>query len=248
MKIPRYLQVILGLTLLACVYVFWQDWFGQGATVGPVPDERPVRTRAANRQPGGQPNGPARFAARAARAPSGEYAKDLSSSSREASAARAQSASGGEQEAPALLKDHAGAISQAGGASGTDAPPAVNLFAAQSWASRPPETASAASLPASADTGQRASPSPPSSSFANPFRVTAEWRVPGQKSIVVIQGEGQSYVLCDACDVPGHIRPHQTFGSGYRLDEIGSQQVTLTKLPLKRRTVLPLTTSSPAKD
>lgn len=243
MKIPRYLQVLLGLTLLACAFLFWQDWFGPGAAGGGGADERSVRTRAANGQPGGPPG----LAARTARSPSGEYVRKFSPSPLAERAARTRSASDVEQDAPALPEDRAGAMSTAGGVSGADALPAVNLFAPQSWASRPAETTGAAPLPTPAGTGQRAAPLP-SSSFVNPFRVTAEWRVPGQKSIVVIEGEGQTYVLCDACDVPGHIRPHQTFGSGYQLDEIGSQQVALTKLPLKRRTVLPLTTSSPAKD
>nr|WP_218165411.1 hypothetical protein [Pseudomonas agarici] len=104
----------------------------------------------------------------------------------------------------------------------------VDLFPSQSWLPPPPPVAAA-------------KPSAPQAP-PMPFTVSAQWRYQGQSKIVVLQGQGVRYTLCQSCSVAGHIRPGATFDKGYRLDKLTDTRVVLTYLPLRQVTTLRLDT------
>lgn len=104
----------------------------------------------------------------------------------------------------------------------------VDLFPSQSWLPPPPPVAA---------TKPSAPQAPPM-----PFTVSAQWRYQGQSKIVVLQGQGVRYTLCQSCSVEGHIRPGATFGKDYRLDKLTDTRVVLTYLPLRQVTTLRLDT------
>lgn len=104
----------------------------------------------------------------------------------------------------------------------------VDLFPSQSWLPPPPPAAPT----------QHATPQAP----PMPFTVSAQWRYQGQSKIVVLQGQGVRYTLCQSCSVAGHIRPGATFDKGYRLDKLTDTRVVLTYLPLRQVTTLRLDT------
>ncbi|WP_157643948.1 hypothetical protein [Burkholderia ubonensis] len=241
MKLPRYLQILLGLTVLACGYLLWQDWSGHSATVGHVSGGRPVNAPAASvmrkapvaarRQPVSEAN--ARHPA-SDRQPMDTTAPRL----------------GPRPTAPQLAGNDNARPSEGSSDAVADAPP--NLFPAQSWmpSFAAPSATPAIALPdpaRSADRGVPPVPPPRLDNAGNPLRITAEWRYPGQGPAVAVEGGGNSYILCDACGLPGSIRPGQVFDSGYQLDAIDDRQVTLMQLRSKRKIVLPLALESIAR-
>ncbi|MGU7817030.1 hypothetical protein [Burkholderia sp. AW49-1] len=241
MKLPRYLQILLGLTVLACGYLFWQDWYGQSATVGRVSGERPVNAPAA---------GVTRKAPVAGRAQPVSEADAGHPASDRRSVDTTSSRIGRRPSVPQPAGDDIARRSE--GSSDAVAGAAPNLFPAQSWmpsSAAPSATPTMASLDPgrSADRGAPPVPPPRLDNAAHPLSITAEWRYPGQKTTVAVEGGGNSYILCDACGLAGSIRPGQVFDSGYQLDAIDDRQVTVMQLRSKRKIVLPLTLESIAK-
>lgn len=103
----------------------------------------------------------------------------------------------------------------------------VDLFPAQTWTPAPP--------PIVVDT---APPKPP----PLPFRVSAQWRYENQSKIVVLNGNGRQYTLCNRCSVPGRIVPGKMLDTHYRLDKLTDTAVVLTYMPLKHASTLRLDT------
>ncbi|CAD5203355.1 hypothetical protein [Pseudomonas sp. FEN] len=132
--------------------------------------------------------------------------------------------------APAAIPRVATAVPQqpTDAAAPSPAPSVVDLFPSQSWLPPPPPVE---------PTKPAAPQAPPM-----PFSVSAQWRYQGQSKIVVLQGQGVRYTLCQSCSVEGHIRPGATFDKGYRLDKLTDTSVVLTYLPLRQVTTLRLDT------
>ncbi|PQZ94002.1 MULTISPECIES: hypothetical protein [Pseudomonas] len=106
------------------------------------------------------------------------------------------------------------------------APVAVtDLFPAQTWTPPPP--------PAPVDNSP---PKPP----PLPFTVSAQWRYEHQANIVVLNGNGRQYTLCNRCSVPGRIVPGKMLDAHYRLDKLTDTAVVLTYMPLKHASTLRL--------
>ncbi|PIB57988.1 hypothetical protein [Pseudomonas sp. 2822-17] len=103
----------------------------------------------------------------------------------------------------------------------------VDLFPAQTWTPPPPV--------APVDTSP---PKPP----PLPFTVSAQWRYESQSKIVVLQGNGRQYTLCNRCSVPGRIVPGKMLDAHYRLDKLTDTAVVLTYMPLKHASTLRLDT------
>lgn len=102
----------------------------------------------------------------------------------------------------------------------------VDIFPAQTWLPPPPPP-----VPAS-----NQAVAPPSL----PFTVSAQWRFQNQAKIVVLQGNGSQYTLCNHCTVPGRIKPGGMLGKDYRLESLTDTRVVLTYLPLKHASTLRL--------
>lgn len=106
------------------------------------------------------------------------------------------------------------------------APVAVtDLFPAQTWTPPPPQ--------APVDNSP---PKPP----PLPFTVSAQWRYEHQAKIVVLNGNGRQYTLCNRCSVPGRIVPGKMLDAHYRLDKLTDTAVVLTYMPLKHASTLRL--------
>ena len=101
----------------------------------------------------------------------------------------------------------------------------VDLFPAQTW-TPPPPSAPVYTSP----------PKPP----PLPFTVSAQWRYEHQAKIVVLNGNGRQYTLCNRCSVPGHIVPGKMLDAHYRLDTLTDTSVVLTYMPLKHVSTLRL--------
>jgi hypothetical protein len=104
----------------------------------------------------------------------------------------------------------------------------VELFPAQTWTPPPPPPIPVDNSP----------PKPP----PLPFTVSAQWRYENQAKIVVLQGNGSQYTLCNRCSVPGRIVPGKMLDAHYRLDKLTDTLVVLTYMPLKHVSTLRLDT------
>ncbi|KVM70791.1 hypothetical protein WJ59_09640 [Burkholderia gladioli] len=109
---------------------------------------------------------------------------------------------------------------------------AVDLFPEQHWAtlgraaetvSPPAETREAAS----ADVASAAAEDSPPESMNVPFELAGEWRENGRR-ILVLDGMGQSFVLCATrCEVPGAILPGETITGAYRFGAVHRGKVVI---------------------
>jgi hypothetical protein len=111
-----------------------------------------------------------------------------------------------------------------------DAPP--NLFPAFSWAPRP-----APAPPPVASPTPKARPGPP----PMPFQVSAMWRYQGQQPVIAMQAFGNTYLLSERCGVLGHHGVGAVLEREYRIDRIAQSGVTLTYLPMRHVSVVPVT-------
>ncbi|MBM5572284.1 MULTISPECIES: hypothetical protein [Deefgea] len=104
----------------------------------------------------------------------------------------------------------------------------ADLFPKQSWAPPPPPTPTPGPPP----------PTPVPVAPPLPFQVTATWK---EKNTlyVVVEGQGQSIVLCTKCDTLGRIQPGETLLGSYRLDKLTPDLLTFTYLPLNQQQSLP---------
>jgi hypothetical protein len=95
----------------------------------------------------------------------------------------------------------------------------MDLFAAHTWQD--------VSEPAQEAPPERERKAPPTVARAT-FEVAAVWRFDGQRPIVILEQQGRTWVMCEACDSPGRIRPGEPFAGEYRLEKIGVDSLTYT--------------------
>ncbi|NIF63032.1 hypothetical protein F3J11_10010 [Burkholderia sp. Cy-647] len=109
---------------------------------------------------------------------------------------------------------------------------AVDLFPEQHWATlgRAAETVSPTAETreaASADVASAAAAASPPESMDAPFELAGEWRENGRR-ILVLDGMGQSFVLCATrCEVPGAILPGETITGAYRFGAVHRGKVVI---------------------
>ncbi|MDN7748648.1 hypothetical protein [Burkholderia gladioli] len=109
---------------------------------------------------------------------------------------------------------------------------AVDLFPEQHWATlgQPAETVSPtadARAAASADVASATAADSPPESMDAPFELAGEWRENGRR-ILVLDGMGQSFVLCATrCEVPGAILPGETITGAYRFGAVHRGKVVI---------------------
>lgn len=115
---------------------------------------------------------------------------------------------------------------------GPAVPSAPNLFPAFNWAPPP-----APAPPPVASTAPKARPGPP----PMPFQVSAMWRYQGEQPVIVMRAFGNTYLLCERCGVPGHHGVGAVLEREYRIDRIAQGGITLTYLPLRQVSVVPVT-------
>lgn len=113
-----------------------------------------------------------------------------------------------------------------------DGPAPPNLFPAFSWAPPPAPAPPPVARPASKT---RTGPPP------MPFQVSAMWRYQGQQPVIALQAFGNTYLLCERCGVPGHHGVGAVLEREYRIDRIAQSGVTLTYLPMRHVSVVPVT-------
>lgn len=104
----------------------------------------------------------------------------------------------------------------------------ADLFPKQSWMPTPPPPTKP----------PPPTPTPVPVAPALPFQATATWK---EKNAlyVVVEGQGQSLVLCTKCDTLGRIQPGESFMGVYRLDKLTPDMLTFTYLPLNQQQSLP---------
>lgn len=104
----------------------------------------------------------------------------------------------------------------------------ADLFPKQSWVPTPPPPTKP----------PPPTPTPVPVAPPLPFQVTATWK---EKNAlyVVVEGQGQSLVLCTKCDTLGRIQPGESLMGVYRLDKLTSDMLTFTYLPLNQQQSLP---------
>ena len=104
----------------------------------------------------------------------------------------------------------------------------ADLFPKQTWAPPPP--------PPTKPPAPTPTPIPVAPPL--PLQVTATW---AEKNTLyaVVDGQGQSMVLCNHCDTLGRIQPGDTLLGAYRLDSITRDVLTFTYLPLNQQQSLP---------
>ncbi|AYQ92100.1 hypothetical protein EDD84_33185 [Burkholderia gladioli] len=109
---------------------------------------------------------------------------------------------------------------------------AVDLFPEQHWATlgQPAETVSPTAETreaASADVASAAAADSPPESMDAPFELAGEWRESGRR-ILVLDGMGQSFVLCATrCEVPGAILPGEAITGAYRFGAVHRGKVVI---------------------
>jgi hypothetical protein len=103
-----------------------------------------------------------------------------------------------------------------------------DLFPKQNWAPPPPKP--------TAVPKPTATPIPVAPPF--PLQITSTWH-DKNTDYFVLDGQGQSFVLCTRCDTPGRIQPGETFMGVYRLDKLSRDVLTFTYLPLNQQQSLP---------
>nr|WP_314899631.1 hypothetical protein [uncultured Deefgea sp.] len=104
----------------------------------------------------------------------------------------------------------------------------ADLFPKQSWLPTPPPPTKP----------PPPTPTPVPVAPPLPFQVTATWK---EKNTlyVVVEGQGQSIVLCTKCDTLGRIQPGENLLGSYRLDKLSPDMLTFTYLPLNQQQSLP---------
>jgi hypothetical protein len=177
--LSRPIQIVLGLTLVAAAYVFWQD--------------------SSTNEP------------------------ELESKVRPAQKAIQNMAS--EAAARPLIDSAASDASEASVVTGIGI---ADLFPKQSWVPPPPPTPTPGPPP----------PTPVPVAPPLPFQITATWKE-NNTLYVVVEGQGQSIVLCTKCDTLGRIQPGETLLGNYRLDKLTPDMLTFTYLPLNQQQSLP---------
>ncbi|WP_051534686.1 hypothetical protein [Deefgea rivuli] len=100
----------------------------------------------------------------------------------------------------------------------------ADLFPKQSWVPTPPPPTKP----------PPPTPTPVPVAPPLPFQVTATWK---EKNAlyVVIEGQGQSLVLCTKCETLGRIQPGDSLMGVYRLDKLSPDMLTFTYLPLNQQ-------------
>lgn len=103
----------------------------------------------------------------------------------------------------------------------------ADLFPKQSWLPTPPPPTKP----------PPPTPTPVPVAPPLPFQVTATWK---EKNTlyVVVEGQGQSIVLCTKCDTLGRIQAGETLLGSYRLDKLTADMLTFTYLPLNQQQTL----------
>ncbi len=126
---------------------------------------------------------------------------------------------------PAIATDQSSAASAASVVTGIGI---ADLFPKQSWVPPPPPTPTPAPPP----------PTPVPVAPPLPFQVAATWKE-NNTLYVVVEGQGQSIVLCTKCDTLGRIQPGESLLGSYRLDKLTTDMMTFTYLPLNQQQSLP---------
>ena len=114
--------------------------------------------------------------------------------------------------------------------------PDVDIFPSQSWdslqgdASAPARSASSASAVAQAPELDDSIPVRGGDDLAaatmSPFQAVGEW-VEGDQRIVIVESEGQTYLLCQRCPIGEAIRPGGALAKNYRLRALEEQRAVL---------------------
>ncbi|UXY16809.1 hypothetical protein N8I74_07260 [Chitiniphilus purpureus] len=104
-----------------------------------------------------------------------------------------------------------------------------NLFAQQTWAPPPPPPPPPA----------KPTPTPVPVAPPLPFVVVGSWHERGADQII-IEANGQQFVLCRRCEALGRIQPGETLLGVYRVDDITRDAITLTFMPLNQQQTLPV--------
>lgn len=127
-------------------------------------------------------------------------------------------------------------LAASGGPVRASASDAVDLFPPQPWASLlngsvarheepapdvapAPEGDGAALLEALTDPADAAA-------VAAPFEAVGEW-VEGEQRIIVLENQGQAYLVCQRCDVAGVVRPGQTLAHHYQFRALEASRAVL---------------------
>lgn len=116
-------------------------------------------------------------------------------------------------------------------------PTPPNLFPPFSWATPSAPMPDPVSIPV-----PKPRPGPP----PMPFQVSAMWRYQGQPPVIAMQAFGNTYLLCERCGVRGHYGVGAVLEREYRIDRIAQSGVTLTYLPMRHVSVVPVTPHPPA--
>lgn len=113
----------------------------------------------------------------------------------------------------------------------------VDLFPSQSWASlldrgnapTQDDAAEAAAAPADVPALDQAMPAAPEGDGAPSvpaFLAIGEWSDTGRR-IVVLAHQGETYLLCQRCDIDGAVRPGGMLASQYRFKALEAKRVVL---------------------
>ncbi|QLG88199.1 hypothetical protein HQ393_08020 [Chitinibacter bivalviorum] len=103
-----------------------------------------------------------------------------------------------------------------------------DLFPKQNWAPPPPKPTPV----------PKPTPTPVPVAPPFPLQLTSTWHEK-VSDYYVLEGQGQSLVLCTRCDTLGRIQPGDTFLGVYRLDKLSRDVLTFTYLPLNQQQSLP---------
>lgn len=137
-------------------------------------------------------------------------------------------------------------------ASSTRVLTAVLLMAGLAHAEAPPNTAPAAASmlgtqdifpsqrvlrPAPALPAAAAIATVPATPAPFPYRLTGEWR-DGNQHMVIMDGLGETLVLCRVCSIEGAIRPGDHFGRGYQLQSLSAHEIVLLGADKKEQTLM----------
>ena len=127
-------------------------------------------------------------------------------------------------------------LAASGGPARASASDAVDLFPPQPWASllsgnvpRLEEPTPDAAAPPEGDGAalQEALTDPAAAALAAaPFEAVGEW-VEGDQRIIVLENQGQAYLLCQRCDVAGVVRPGQTLAHHYQFRALEASRAVL---------------------
>lgn len=133
------------------------------------------------------------------------------------------------QAASAIKSINKASIASAVAASSASAAMSLSdLFPKQSWATQPPKPTAV----------PKPTPTPVPVAPPFPLQITSTWH-DKVSDYYVLEGQGQSLVLCTRCDTLGRIQPGETFLGVYRLDKLSRDVLTITYLPLNQQQSLP---------